>query len=327
MADTTSAKMVTIYVLCDSREPDSIRRVRYVGRTIKDLERRLRGHIYQAQHGDRTWRSWSVYAEGGDVLIEAVACVPVMWVDAAEIDLIAKYRAQGCRLTNLTDGGGGLLNAVPETRERIGAAKRGNKFWVGKHHTPEARAKIAAAHRGKPSHPNTRAVTARPEVRAKIAATLTGRKLSAEELATLRAARKAWQSSEAHEAWLAKVRAAVNTPEHRARLRAQARRPEALARISALGKASRGKKMSEAVRAACAERSRGRTHTEATKAKMSAWQRGGSSHRAKLTWEQVAAIRERYAAGGISQCQLARDYGVQPRTINLIVHNKTWVAA
>ncbi len=47
-----------------------------------------------------------------------------------------------------------------------------------------------------------------------------------------------------------------------------------------------------------------------------------SSH--KLTLEQVRYIRERYAAGGISQSELARQMGVTPSTAWHIVHGKTW---
>jgi plasmid maintenance system antidote protein VapI len=47
---------------------------------------------------------------------------------------------------------------------------------------------------------------------------------------------------------------------------------------------------------------------------------------AKLTRAQVKAIRERYAAGGITQLALAREYGVTGESINNIVRRRTWVA-
>ena len=43
----------------------------------------------------------------------------------------------------------------------------------------------------------------------------------------------------------------------------------------------------------------------------------------KLTDKQVIEIRERYAAGGISQCALADEYGVVQSRISLIVNNKS----
>lgn len=49
----------------------------------------------------------------------------------------------------------------------------------------------------------------------------------------------------------------------------------------------------------------------------------GSQRSRLLTEDQVAAIRQRYAAGE-RQCVLAREYTVSPVTMHNIVHNKTW---
>lgn len=53
--------------------------------------------------------------------------------------------------------------------------------------------------------------------------------------------------------------------------------------------------------------------------------RGEANGRAKLTDAKVACIRARYAAGGVSQCSLAREYGVSHPAINNIVQRKSWV--
>lgn len=54
----------------------------------------------------------------------------------------------------------------------------------------------------------------------------------------------------------------------------------------------------------------------------------GSAHaNAKVTDEQVRAIRERYAAGGISQQALGALFGVHQGTISKIVLGKTYRAA
>lgn len=52
----------------------------------------------------------------------------------------------------------------------------------------------------------------------------------------------------------------------------------------------------------------------------------GVSHAAKLSHGQVAEIRDRYAAGGITQYQLADEYGVHQATICEIVNGaqKKW---
>ena len=51
----------------------------------------------------------------------------------------------------------------------------------------------------------------------------------------------------------------------------------------------------------------------------------GERHRsAKLTWAQVAEIRRLYAAGYITQQQLADQFGVALTTINPLLRGKTW---
>lgn len=51
----------------------------------------------------------------------------------------------------------------------------------------------------------------------------------------------------------------------------------------------------------------------------------GEKHwKAKLTQSQVDEIRRRWADGGISQPQLAREFGVIDNTIYKIVHHKLW---
>jgi hypothetical protein len=53
--------------------------------------------------------------------------------------------------------------------------------------------------------------------------------------------------------------------------------------------------------------------------------RGRAPHgNSKLTPEQVAEIRRRYAAGGITQGALGREFGVSPSNIRFIVHGHTW---
>ena len=46
---------------------------------------------------------------------------------------------------------------------------------------------------------------------------------------------------------------------------------------------------------------------------------------AKLTYELAEEIRQRYAAGGILQRDLALDYGVDQSNISAIIRGKTWL--
>ena len=51
----------------------------------------------------------------------------------------------------------------------------------------------------------------------------------------------------------------------------------------------------------------------------------GESHpNAKLTSEQVADIRSRHAAGGVSFAALGREFGVSGRMASYIVHGRSW---
>lgn len=50
----------------------------------------------------------------------------------------------------------------------------------------------------------------------------------------------------------------------------------------------------------------------------------GNRKASKLTGEQVLEIRERYAMVGVTQRQLAHDYGVSVNTIHSIVDGLTW---
>lgn len=53
-------------------------------------------------------------------------------------------------------------------------------------------------------------------------------------------------------------------------------------------------------------------------------QTGADHARARLTDEQVGEIRERYAAGGVSQQALADEYGVDQTTISRVVLEQTY---
>jgi hypothetical protein len=52
--------------------------------------------------------------------------------------------------------------------------------------------------------------------------------------------------------------------------------------------------------------------------------RGSRQHAAKLTEGQVLDLRARYAAGGVTQKQLAADYGISRALVSVIVTRKAW---
>lgn len=53
-------------------------------------------------------------------------------------------------------------------------------------------------------------------------------------------------------------------------------------------------------------------------------QRGSRRYNAKLTEEDVVEFKARYAAGGVSQHELAREYGVSAMAINNAILRKRW---
>jgi hypothetical protein len=55
------------------------------------------------------------------------------------------------------------------------------------------------------------------------------------------------------------------------------------------------------------------------------WRNGGRLNAPKLTLASANEIRERYAAGGVRQADLAAEYGVDQKMVSMIVRNLRWV--
>jgi transposase-like protein len=69
------------------------------------------------------------------------------------------------------------------------------------------------------------------------------------------------------------------------------------------------------------ETERGEQIRNATSRRLS----GEGNHFAKLTWSDVREIRAKYAAGGITQTEIAAEHGVEPSLISQIIRHKIWV--
>ena len=52
--------------------------------------------------------------------------------------------------------------------------------------------------------------------------------------------------------------------------------------------------------------------------------KGEKHHLSKLTEKQVLEIRSKYAKGGTTHRQLAKEYGIVKSVINYIINRKTW---
>lgn len=134
-----------IYVLIDPRTSD----VRYVGWSMDPLKR-LDAHIHLSKKM-RTYKDhWiqQLLSAGLRPLMQIVES-GIGDYATAERYWIAHYRQNGCRLTNLTDGGDGAPGYVPppEVREKMSRAH------IGKKQSPESTAKTAAALRGRKQSP------------------------------------------------------------------------------------------------------------------------------------------------------------------------------
>lgn len=114
---------VTIYALCESDA-----RVRYVGKTVGTIERRLVDHIQAAKRSRLPVGRWIRKRAliGFRPIIKALEVTgPENWVERERF-WIAFYRAVEPDMLNLTDGGDGLAGHVfsNEHREKISAALR-----------------------------------------------------------------------------------------------------------------------------------------------------------------------------------------------------------
>lgn len=196
-----------IYALVDPETNE----VRYIGKANNPQERYKRHLRKDEDHFHKTHWINKLRSQGLKPTLQILEEVPYAHWGERERYWIAFYRAQGCQLTNLAEGGKGG-NPGPETRAKIAAwhigrpsptkgVKRGPSPLRGVKRPPysdEWKAKIGNGNRGKKRTPEQRAVksaqlTGRPvspETRAKIAASNTGKKLSPEHRAKLSAARR-----------------------------------------------------------------------------------------------------------------------------------------
>lgn len=163
--------MASIYALVDSRTPSEYR---YIGKTVKTLEHRLYHHKYKANRDTNLHKvRWmnKVEAEGAEVLAVLIEECADSEQDAREIHWIRKCRDEGYELTNMSDGGEGGINPLPDVIDKIRKAligrkrpahvvealRENGKRYVGaanpnygKTHTEEAKRRIVAGRVGVP---------------------------------------------------------------------------------------------------------------------------------------------------------------------------------
>ncbi len=152
--------ITTIYVLLDP----ATKEIRYVGKTTKSLNSRLKSHMREAKvnknkHHRSCWLRSLNKAPLIKSIFECADDVDGYFGSIVEQKIIKQFKAKGFRLTNSTDGGEGKpgCKASIETKKKLSNAakgrkqtsewiyKRTTKVWTGKQHTPEAKAKMSLA--------------------------------------------------------------------------------------------------------------------------------------------------------------------------------------
>ncbi len=154
--------------------------LRYVGKTVLTLKVRLSNHVSDSRRHRHRSANW----------IRGLSAAPVIKLlcevvgDGCEQEkmYIALCRAQGYKLTNVTDGGDGALGTkhTPESRAKMSAARARRKT------TSETRAKMSKTRKGR---------TVPSATRLKMSIAATGRVLSAESRQKIRTARLARKPS------------------------------------------------------------------------------------------------------------------------------------
>jgi hypothetical protein len=138
-------RKVKIYTLADPRNNE----IRYVGKTVQSLEKRLCGHISAAiTNKEHNYRSnWIKQLTNNNLLpiIELVESVDENIWEQTEQYWIAQFKAWNFSLVNMTEGGDGNKNQFvsKETIEKRAQAIRGVARPL------EVREKISLGHKGK----------------------------------------------------------------------------------------------------------------------------------------------------------------------------------
>jgi hypothetical protein len=138
-------KTIKIYTLADPRNNE----IRYIGKTVQSLEKRLCGHISTAIHNrEKSYKTnWVKQLLNNNLLpiIELIEEVNENIWEQTEQYWIAQFKAWNFSLVNMTEGGDGNKNQFvsKESIEKRAQALRGIP------RPQEVRKKISLGHKGK----------------------------------------------------------------------------------------------------------------------------------------------------------------------------------
>ena len=123
--------------------------IRYIGKTKHKPKIRLMAHISTARRGVRTHISNLIISFLSEDIFPAIKILEICESDLdseREIAYIAFFRKNGANLTNLTDGGEGLLNPSNETRAKMSAS------WITREVSDDTRERMSISHMGNNSN-------------------------------------------------------------------------------------------------------------------------------------------------------------------------------
>jgi len=282
--------MTKIYYLSDPRDPNNIR---YIGKTIRELNHRLSIHIAEISLVNKTHKNnWIKFLlnEGIIPTISLIEEINDSYGSEREIYWIRYYKELGFDLTNSTDGGEGMLNPSEETRKKLSKASTGkNNPNYGKKRTKEINDKINAVRVMKHSDETKKILgekskghTLSEEVRKVISEKNKGKKLSEETKLKISESLKGHSLSEETKE---KLRNRIISDETKAKLSEACAgekngfygKKHSKETKEKLSKSRKGSKFSEEVKAKMSESRSGKNnsfygkkHSEETKAKMKA---------------------------------------------------------
>lgn len=130
--------MIYIYALIDPVTD----RIRYIGKT-DNPKRRFREHCKDKSRVHRSAWIKGLTSKGLEPIMEILETLPddADW-QYAERGWISFTKRIGCDLTNKTDGGEGVVNMSPESREKM------RSTWIGRKHKPESIEKMISTKKG-----------------------------------------------------------------------------------------------------------------------------------------------------------------------------------
>lgn len=140
--------LISVHALVDPRKPEDYR---YIGKTKKQIKKRISEHIADCNRGCKTYRNNWIRSLLNDGIRPVGILLEITFSDGAkeEIAAIKFYKKQGHKLTNGTIGGEGCIGMSQESKNR----RVKSRAWYK--HSDEIKAKIGALKKGKPLHENS----------------------------------------------------------------------------------------------------------------------------------------------------------------------------